>query len=215
VAVIGWQALLGKEARGVSETDLDYLENFSEEELQELDTFEDGLIVRLRQSGLCSGVGVKLGKLPKLAMATSDKLLLVVDSNNDWPLLVRLRGHGVKYLCPMPANVESMLSTFQSMLNGDDASNCFKLAEEQMSTHRQNVSELGGERALTSRETDVVMLLTTGLTNKQIAAQLGISYETVKEHVQHILRKLDCKDRTSAAVKVARTIFPVTRLKRA
>ena len=38
------------------------------------------------------------------------------------------------------------------------------------------------------------------MTNKEIAKMLGISYETVKEHVQHILRKIGVTDRTQAAV---------------
>ncbi|MCX7671109.1 MAG: LuxR C-terminal-related transcriptional regulator [Anaerolineae bacterium] len=43
-----------------------------------------------------------------------------------------------------------------------------------------------------------------GLTNKEIAATLQISYETVKEHVQHILRKIGVSDRTQAAVWAVR-----------
>ncbi len=39
-----------------------------------------------------------------------------------------------------------------------------------------------------------------GLSNKEIAQALAISIETVKEHVQNILRKLEFKDRTQAAV---------------
>jgi DNA-binding NarL/FixJ family response regulator len=42
------------------------------------------------------------------------------------------------------------------------------------------------------------------LTNKEIAQALGISYETVKEHVQHILRKIGVSDRTQAAVWAVR-----------
>ena len=43
-----------------------------------------------------------------------------------------------------------------------------------------------------------------GLTNKEIAQALHISYETVKEHVQHILRKIGVSDRTQAAVWAVR-----------
>jgi DNA-binding NarL/FixJ family response regulator len=53
---------------------------------------------------------------------------------------------------------------------------------------------------LTKRESEVLKQLSKGLTNKQIADQLDISYETVKEHVQHILRKIGVTDRTQAAV---------------
>ncbi len=39
-----------------------------------------------------------------------------------------------------------------------------------------------------------------GLSNREIGRSLGISIETVKEHVQNILRKIDASDRTQAAV---------------
>ena len=53
---------------------------------------------------------------------------------------------------------------------------------------------------LTQRESEVLRQLALGLTNKEIALALHISYETVKEHVQNILRKLEAGDRTEAAV---------------
>ena len=46
------------------------------------------------------------------------------------------------------------------------------------------------EVPLTQRESEVLRQLAFGLTNKEIAAALNISYETVKEHVQHICVKL-------------------------
>ena len=60
------------------------------------------------------------------------------------------------------------------------------------------------EAPLTRRESEVLRQLTNGLTNKEIAQALGISYETVKEHVQHILRKVGVTDRTQAAVWAVR-----------
>ncbi len=64
--------------------------------------------------------------------------------------------------------------------------------------------ELDIEVPLTKREMEVLKQLAFGLTNKEIAEALGISYETVKEHVQHILRKLGVSDRTQAAVWAVR-----------
>jgi len=60
------------------------------------------------------------------------------------------------------------------------------------------------EVPLTKRENEVLKQLAFGLTNKEIAQALGISYETVKEHVQHILRKVGVSDRTQAAVWAVR-----------
>ena len=60
------------------------------------------------------------------------------------------------------------------------------------------------EVPLTQRESEVLRQLAYGLTNKEIAQALHISYETVKEHVQHILRKVGVADRTQAAVWAVR-----------
>lgn len=54
---------------------------------------------------------------------------------------------------------------------------------------------------LTQRETEVVELIATGLSNKQIAERLGISAHTVKFHVNAILAKLDVHSRTEAVVR--------------
>lgn len=53
---------------------------------------------------------------------------------------------------------------------------------------------------LTNRELQVLRHIALGLSNREIGVSLGISVETVKEHVQNILRKLDATDRTAAAV---------------
>jgi DNA-binding NarL/FixJ family response regulator len=65
-------------------------------------------------------------------------------------------------------------------------------------------STADGDVPLTKRESEVLKQLAFGLTNKEIAQSLGISYETVKEHVQHILRKIGVSDRTQAAVWAVR-----------
>jgi DNA-binding NarL/FixJ family response regulator len=53
---------------------------------------------------------------------------------------------------------------------------------------------------LSSREEEVLKLLATGETNRQIARRLFVSEETVKSHVAAIFRKLEVSDRTRAAI---------------
>lgn len=57
-----------------------------------------------------------------------------------------------------------------------------------------------GEMPLTNRELQVLRHVALGLSNREIGRSLNISIETVKEHVQNILRKVDVADRTQAAV---------------
>jgi DNA-binding NarL/FixJ family response regulator len=61
---------------------------------------------------------------------------------------------------------------------------------------------------LTKREQQVLIHLALGLSNKEISAAVRISIETVKEHVQNVLRKLSLNDRTAAAVWALRAGVP-------
>lgn len=58
--------------------------------------------------------------------------------------------------------------------------------------------------ALTPRELEVLALLAEGLSNKEIAARLGISDHTAKFHVNQVLDKLDSTTRTEAVVRGAK-----------
>lgn len=56
--------------------------------------------------------------------------------------------------------------------------------------------------SLSRREKEVIALLSEGHSNEQIAHALGLSIQTVKVHVKHILKKLKVSDRTQAVIKV-------------
>src|SRR6266849_5681291 len=60
------------------------------------------------------------------------------------------------------------------------------------------VAEYVGDEALTLREIGVLRMIAAGSANKEIAAQLSISEETVKSRVKNILLKLGANDRTHA-----------------
>jgi DNA-binding NarL/FixJ family response regulator len=57
---------------------------------------------------------------------------------------------------------------------------------------------------LSRREMDILQLITRGRSNKEAAQELGISYQTVKNHMTSILRKLAVNDRTQAAIYALR-----------
>lgn len=57
---------------------------------------------------------------------------------------------------------------------------------------------------ITPREAEVLRRIAQGHTNVRIAADLSISHDTVKEHVQHLLRKIGLQDRTQAALWAVR-----------
>ena len=66
---------------------------------------------------------------------------------------------------------------------------------------RRSYSEPGAPfHPLSDREMEVLACVVRGMSNKEIASLLGISHQTVKNHVTAILRKFGVEDRTQAVV---------------
>ncbi|MDL1909565.1 response regulator transcription factor [Chloroflexi bacterium CFX6] len=73
--------------------------------------------------------------------------------------------------------------------------------DEQMEGARKSYSEPGSPfHPLSDREMEVLSCVVRGMSNKEIASMLGISHQTVKNHVTSILRKFSVEDRTQAVV---------------
>jgi DNA-binding NarL/FixJ family response regulator len=85
--------------------------------------------------------------------------------------------------------LEAARETFEKLGAKPDLSNVDSLT--------QNVSS-GYPHGLTPREQEVLLFLTTGKTNKEIAAALFISERTVDRHVSNILAKLNVSSRAAA-----------------
>ena len=79
-----------------------------------------------------------------------------------------------------------------------------KSGELKQVAHRMEKHPSEDDVPLTTRELQVLRHIALGLSNKEIAKSLEISVETVKEHVQNILRKIGVTDRTQAAVWAVR-----------
>lgn len=61
-------------------------------------------------------------------------------------------------------------------------------------------------RSLTNRELDVLRLVCRGMTDKDIAQELGISVRTVGNHIRSVLDKTECANRTAAAAWASRSL---------
>ena len=86
---------------------------------------------------------------------------------------------------------KELLATIRSVYAGRKTMSASVAAE---------LAEHSAEDALTQREVDVLRLIAAGHANKEIAAQLSVTEETVKSRVKNILMKLHANDRTHAAM---------------
>ena len=95
--------------------------------------------------------------------------------------------------------VDRLIQACRCALDADRPSNSVMLpAKQYLNGHPCFHGSEGA--VLTKRERQVLVHLALGLSNREISQSVGISMETVKEHVQNVLRKLKTKDRTAAAV---------------
>jgi DNA-binding NarL/FixJ family response regulator len=81
-------------------------------------------------------------------------------------------------------------------------------AEHELTRHRGDAVDEGGEPAgspesLTERELEILRLLASGYSNREIARALVVVEGTVKNHVSSILAKMGVRDRTRAVLKAA------------
>ena len=80
----------------------------------------------------------------------------------------------------------------------------------QLAQGRRAVSPAVSLDLLSPREQEVLLLLAEGLSNTEIAAELGIAVNTVRNHVRNILEKLGLRNRVQAAVYAVRCgLLPV------
>lgn len=154
------------------------------------------LDVRMRGGDGLSAIGKIKQSFPSLPV--------VIFSNYDNPTFVaRAVALGASGYVLKTEAAEQLLQAMRVALRGELSWSREELRRVTgaLSTPRV-VSDI--EVPLTQRESEVLGQLANGLTNKEIALALGISYETVKEHVQHILHKIGVSDRTQAAVWAVR-----------
>ncbi len=157
----------------------------------------DLLVIDLRMKPL-DGISV-LTQLRKEGYLTPTVMLTMSDSETDLKNAIRagVRGYLLKDMAP-----DDVVDAIRRVAAGElvvapamTVKMIEMLRDEQPDTEKKSSLKL-----LTEREREILQLLSRGESNKAIALTLKISYDTVKQHVRHILNKLNLSSRVKAAV---------------
>jgi len=135
------------------------------------------LVLDVRLPGLS---GLELQQ--RLAEADRAMPIIFITGHGDIPMSVQAMKAGAVEFLTKPFRDQALLDAVQQALARD------RTAREQRAQHEGLHRRY---RALTPRERDVLALVVTGLLNKQIAAELGISEAGVKLHRQHVMTKME------------------------
>jgi len=139
-----------------------------------------------------------LKTLEKLSLEGVECNVIVFTSFMNPTNIARASALGCHDFIPKTAGTDALIAAIQNAGTGGVTPQTSLLVTTKTRMRRTTMDNV--ESPLTNRESQVLRHVAMGLSNREIGKSLGISVETVKEHVQNILRKLDVNDRTQAAV---------------
>jgi DNA-binding NarL/FixJ family response regulator len=128
--------------------------------------------------------------------------VIVVSANDDPAAIRRCMEFGASGFIPKTLGIDEMRAAIQRILSGG----VWTPPDVDLTSGSDaETAELMARMAtLTPQQVRVLMMLSEGLLNKQIAYQLGVSEATVKAHVSAILQKLGVESRTQAVIAAAK-----------
>lgn len=165
----------------------------------------DLLVIDLRMKPM-DGLAI-LEQLRKEGCTTPAVMLTMSDSEVDLGNAIRagVRGYLLKDMAP-----EDVVDAIRRVAAGElvVAPTMTVKMIEMLRGDQPGQETKNSLKLLTDREREILQLLSRGESNKAIAQALHISYDTVKQHVRHILNKLNLSSRVKAAVLFAKEQGP-------
>ena len=127
--------------------------------------------------------------------------IIVVSANDDPAVIRRCMDFGASGFIPKTLGVEAMRAAIARVLEGG----VWTPPDIELGASDEPTAGMIARLALlTPQQVRVLMMLSEGLLNKQIAYELGVSEATIKAHVSAILQKLGVESRTQAVIAAAR-----------
>ncbi|MGQ0825195.1 MAG: response regulator [Actinomycetota bacterium] len=134
------------------------------------------------------------------------KIVMLTVSEDEEDLFSAVRAGATAYLLK-EVSIEEVAEAVRAVHRGHSLvspSMASKLLVEFNSLSRRVEDQHGGSPHLTERELEVLRLIAKGHSNKEIATELVIAENTVKNHVRNILEKLQLRSRMEAAMYAVR-----------
>lgn len=150
----------------------------------------------------------------ELTANREDMAIIVLTAYHDDEQMLHALRSGASAYFPKDVDAQELVSAIHQVCGGNFVVNDAVLAKPQVATwllsqfEQMAVSDIDNPEftfhPLSTREMEILKCITRGQSNKEIALVLGISRQTVKNHMTSILRKLAVNDRTQAAVYALR-----------
>ncbi len=140
--------------------------------------------------------------LPAIREKSLKTKALMITANKDEAMIFKALKGGAKGFLSKDVSISDLVKAIQAVHNGEvwlERKLMARFLEGEALANCRGENRAGSQKkGLTPREKEVLSLLTTGCTNKEIAKALFISEKTVKSHLNSIFRKLDVTRRLQA-----------------
>jgi DNA-binding NarL/FixJ family response regulator len=186
-----------KEALEAEQGETNFLEASSFESLQELVDEQkevDLVLLDLHMPGVSGFAG-----LVYLCKRYPSVPVVIISANEDPVVIKRALEHGAAGFIPKSSSIDTITQAISSILLGEIWAPA--LTQSDLPGNNTSEVELAERMAqLTPQQFKVLMMMSQGLLNKQIAYELGVSEATIKAHVTAIMTKLGVSNRTQAVL---------------
>ena len=147
---------------------------------------------------VCFNGEVSLDAVKKIRTSSPETRVVIFSAYDNPTYVARAAALGAADYLLKDLGSRELISAVQAVATGQAPTE--QGIMQAIATSMAASGQLRNDMPLTRREIQVLRHVGLGLSNKEIAGSLAISVETVKEHVQNILRKIKASDRTQAAV---------------
>lgn len=163
---------------------------------------ENAIDVVIMDLGLPNMNGIEATK--QIRSTNKDAKIVILTSHNDEKEVLNSLRAGANAYCSKEINPKRLIQVVSSVLDGAswfDPSISHVVLEAAAKSQQGNNLKPEKNYGLTTRETQILKLITEGYSNSEIANHLFVSINTTKAHVASILQKLEVDDRLQAALK--------------
>lgn len=186
---------------------VDFVENLYEADSAEtaIQVFNNNNIdIIIMDLGLPNMNGIEATK--QIRSANKDVKVIILTSHNDEKEVLNSLKAGANAYCSKEINPQRLIEVVRSVADGaawfdPSIAHVVLKASANSPSFETNETDNRKNYDLTSREAQILKLMTEGYSNMEIAQILVISINTTKAHVANILQKLEVDDRLQAALK--------------
>lgn len=184
---------------------VDYVETLFEADSAEkaLEIFNNNRIdIVIMDLGLPAMNGIDATK--SIRSSNKDVKIIILTSHNDEKEVLNSLKAGANAYCSKEITPQRLITVVQSVADGAawfDPSIAHIVLKATVNSPVIDTENNSKSYELTTRETQILKLMTEGYSNMEIAQILVISINTTKAHVANILQKLEVDDRLQAALK--------------